>query len=69
MMHGMIRIAISVNILLVLSACSSEAVTRNGYQAAESIRQQQCLRQPSSDCPPPGSYNKYEVQREEALKK
>lgn len=68
-MCRIIRLFVLLHVMVLISACSSASVKRNAYQSVESMRQQQCIKQPSTDCPPPESYNKYEAQREEAIKK
>jgi outer membrane biogenesis lipoprotein LolB len=53
----------------LLTACSSDSLKRNAYQSVQTMQQQECLKQPNSDCPPAESYNQYQKQREQDLQK
>jgi len=54
----------------MLLSCSSESLKRNTYQSLQIMKQRECQQQPGGqDCPDPQSYNQYEKQREEELKK
>jgi len=55
--------------LLLAVACSSESLKRNAYHSVQTMQQRKCQQQPGKDCPEPESYNKYEKQREDVLKK
>ena len=66
-MHIMNRIGIALALLLVLSACSSESVTRGTYEA---IYQKGCMdREGKPNCDPEHkSYDQYKKEREESRK-
>jgi hypothetical protein len=61
-------VAVIVTLLLTV-ACSSESVKRNTYHSLQIMQQRECQQQAGKDCPEPESYNKYEKQREDVLKK
>lgn len=55
--------------ILLLASCSSDTLKRNTYQSLQIMQQRECLQQPGAKCPPPESYDKYQKQRDDALKK
>lgn len=55
--------------LLLLAGCSSESLKRNTFESLQTIKQRECQQTPGKDCPPRESYNQYEKQREDELKK
>ena len=68
-MWTQIRLVLGYTALLLATSCSSDSLKRNAYQSVQTMEQHDCLKTPSADCPQPQSYNKYEQQREEELKK
>ena len=68
-MNTSFHLVLGVSAVLLLASCSSDSLKRNAYQSVQTMQQQECLKQPSSDCPPAESYNKYEKQREELIQK
>jgi len=69
-MPVLVRTTVSAVALLMLLSCSSESLKRNTYQSLQIMKQRECQQQPGGqDCPDPQSYNQYEKQREEELKK
>lgn len=63
------RIVLILIIPLQLFACSSDSVKRNTYQSLQIMQQRECQQQPGKDCPQPESYDKYQQQRQDAIKK
>ena len=63
------RLTLGMTVFMMLTGCSSDTVKRNAYQSVQTMEQRECLKTPGADCPEPQSYNKYEKQREEELKK
>ena len=51
--------------VVVVSGCSSESAKRAGYETLQNVKQQECLKNASSDCEKRGRYEDYERQREE----
>ena len=49
----------------VISGCSSESAKRAGYETLQNVKQQECLKNASSDCEKRGRYEDYERQRKE----
>lgn len=69
-MLNLMRTGLALAALMLAVSCSSESIKRNTYQSLQIMKQRECQQQPGSqDCPQPESYNKYEKQREEELKK
>jgi uncharacterized lipoprotein YmbA len=68
-MLSSIRVGLVIVAMLILASCSSESLKRNTYHSLQIMKQRECQQQPGKDCPEPESYNKYEKQREEELKK
>lgn len=61
-MANFIRVLCLV-ILTLTAGCSSESAKRTAYETMQNVRQQQCLKDPSSDCGKRESYEDYERKR------
>jgi hypothetical protein len=54
-----------VGALAFAPGCSTEALKRTTYESLQNVRDQQCHRELSSDCPPRESYDEYQRKRKE----
>jgi len=66
-MKGLLRIRSTVAMLFPLGGCSAEAVKRTSFESLQTLRELQCSRDLSGNCPPRGSYEAYQRQRKVAL--
>jgi len=51
--------------LCMIDGCSSETVKRTTYETLQNIREQECMKNPSSDCSRRDTYDQYQKQRKE----
>lgn len=49
--------------IVLVSGCSSESAKRTAYETLQNVRQQECLKNLSSDCDKRDSYEDYERER------
>jgi hypothetical protein len=52
-------------ILVIASACSSDAAKRTAYETLQNVGQQECVKNKSSDCGNRESYDDYQRRRKE----
>jgi uncharacterized protein YceK len=52
-------------IIVLVSGCSSESAKRTAYETLQNVRQQECLKNLSSDCEKRESYEDYQRKRKE----
>jgi hypothetical protein len=52
-------------IVALASGCSSESAKRTAYETLQNVREQECLKNPSSDCGKRDSYEDYQRKRKE----
>jgi hypothetical protein len=52
-------------IVALTAGCSSESAKRTAYETLQNVRQQECIKNPSSDCGKRESYEDYEHKRKE----
>ena len=48
----------------VMPGCSSEQLSRTGYETLQNVGRQQCEKDPSANCPERKGYEEYRRQRE-----
>ncbi|MBI5430012.1 MAG: hypothetical protein HY938_06080 [Nitrosomonadales bacterium] len=63
-MKNVIR-PLGVAIVFFASGCSSDTARRTTYETLQNVRQQECLKTPSSDCGKRESYEDYQRKRKE----
>lgn len=51
----------------MLQGCSGETVKRTSFEILQNMREQQCNKDLSGDCPGRESYNDYQRRKKEAL--
>jgi len=51
--------------LCMIAGCSSETAKRTTYETLQNIREQECMKNPSSDCGRRDTYDQYQKQRKE----
>ena len=61
-MKNNLRMLLMITIVCV-SACSTDSAKRVAYETLQNIKEQECLRNNSSDCPKRESYDDYQRQR------
>jgi len=54
-------------ILLAVAGCSGDAVKRTSYETLQSMRQQECQKDLTVECPQRERYEDYQRQREQAV--
>jgi hypothetical protein len=59
------KITLLTVILGVVQACSSDLLKRTAYETMENLRQQECHKELSSECPERQSYEDYRHDKEE----
>lgn len=57
------RVFLLVGIVCLMPACSREAVKRTGYETLQNIKEQQCEKDLSSECPERESYDAYQKEK------
>jgi hypothetical protein len=60
------KITLVTVILGVVQACTSDSLKRTAYETMENVRQQECHKDLSSECPERQSYEDYRRNKEEA---
>jgi hypothetical protein len=63
-MANFIRVLCLV-IIAQTAGCSTDAAKRTAYETLQNVREQECLRNPSSDCGKRDSYEDYQRKRKE----
>ena len=63
-MENFVRVLCFV-IIALTAGCSSESAKRVAYETMQNARQQECLKNLSSDCPKRESYEDYQRKRKE----
>lgn len=53
--------------MVIAQGCSSESVKRTSFETLQNVREQQCSKDLTSNCPPRESFNDYQRKRNEAL--
>ena len=61
-MNNIIR-ALCLAIIVAAAGCSSDTAKRTAYETLQNVRQQECLKNPSSDCEKRESYEDYQRKR------
>ena len=59
------KVTLLIIIFGVVQACSSDSLKRTTYETLESVRQQQCHKDLSPECPKRQSYEDYQRGKEE----
>jgi hypothetical protein len=59
------KITLLTIILGVVQACTSDSLKRSAYETMENIRQQECHKDLSSECPERQSYEDYQRDKKE----
>jgi hypothetical protein len=57
--------ALCLVIAALIAGCSSESAKRTAYETLQNVREQECLKNLSSDCEKRESYEDYECKRKE----
>jgi hypothetical protein len=57
--------ALELAIIVIVTACSSDAAKQTAYETLQNIGQQECQKNMPSDCQSRESYDDYQRQREE----
>lgn len=58
------KVTLLIVIFSVVQACTSESLKRTTYETMENVRQQQCDKDLSSECPKRQSYEDYQRDKE-----